>query len=325
VHRLANALVSRGHAVTCFSFSPRPADAAYGHVGLVRRARAKALKKFEPAVAFAAQKTKGYDILHYHGDDFLAPRSPRRVRTFYGSALQEALHAKTAGRFIYQALFYVFELVSTARGGEKVGISRATGRSIPFVNKSIPCGVPTERYFPLGAKTEAPSLLFVGDLDSRKRGRFMLRVFIEQVQPRYPQCQLTVVGPQSCGGPGIRWLGTIAEDALVVEFRKAWVYCMASSYEGFGVPAIEAMACGCAVVAVENAGIREIVMHKHNGFLADDATFSRSIHPVLGDAALRRGLEKEGLAAVRAKYDMQVVASQYEQVYRRVLERSGQD
>jgi hypothetical protein len=99
------------------------------------------------------------------------------VRTFYGSALQEARNARRPGRFLYQSLFYLFELVSCLRRGEKIGISRATCDSLPCVRAFIPCGVPLDVYRPGGGKTAFPSILFLGDLGSRKRGSFLLDVF----------------------------------------------------------------------------------------------------------------------------------------------------
>ena len=142
VHRLANALSALGHTVRCFSFSPPPADAAYavelldwGDAGPVGR-------KFVPARRFAAIDTTAFDIVHYHGDDYRCRGSRRRVRTFYGSALNEALAASSRARFFYQALFYCFEWVSCLRQGVTAGISRATQRALPLVRYVIPCGIP---------------------------------------------------------------------------------------------------------------------------------------------------------------------------------------
>ena len=168
VHRLANALAARGQEVTCFSFSPLPRDARYKHVKLEYQSSSTLMKKIIPAFKFRMIDKRPYDILHYHGDDFLCAGGARRVRTFYGSAFWEARFAEQAGRFFYQAVFYVFELLSCLRRGAKAGISRVTIKPLPMVRTIIPCGVPLDRYRPGEKKTKDPSILLIGDLDSRK-------------------------------------------------------------------------------------------------------------------------------------------------------------
>ncbi|MBD3393081.1 MAG: glycosyltransferase [Chitinivibrionales bacterium] len=315
VHRLANALVRRGHDLTCISFSSRPHDGEYGHVPLTFGTDSRLRRKFVPARAFASYPTAGFDILHYHGDDFLCAGSSRRVRTFYGSALQEARHARSLGRFLYQSLFYLFELFSCARRGAKVGISRVTCDALPCVKQHIPCGVPIDIYTPGGRKTETPSILFLGDLGSRKRGSLLVKAFFEQVRPAFPSSVLTIVGPERVSGDGIRYLGTVGESRLVEEYRATWVYCMPSSYEGFGVPAIEAMACGTAVVATENPGTREVLGNERYGLLTTPAALGRTLGQVLGDAGLRGHLQEEGRRLVHERYDISITARRYEDVY----------
>jgi glycosyltransferase involved in cell wall biosynthesis len=138
VDRLANALTKLGHTVTCFSFSSKPASAVYSHVQLARGSASRLAQKFLPALAFSKIDTREFDIVHYHGDDYLCPGDSRRIRTFYGSAFFEALHAGRAGRFFYQAFFYLLEWLSCLRRGKRAAISRATLRALPLVKHVIP-------------------------------------------------------------------------------------------------------------------------------------------------------------------------------------------
>jgi phosphatidyl-myo-inositol alpha-mannosyltransferase len=314
VHRLAQALVSMGHAVTCFSFSPAPRDARYEVKTLQLKARSRLSRKFAPAAAFRKIDTKQFDIVHYHGDDYLCDGSARRVRTFYGSAFEEALHAGKPSRFLYQALFYCFEWMSCLKQGAFAGISKTTLKYLPLVKRYIPCGVPLSAFFPSGEKTPCPSILFIGDLDSRKRGSLLLSVFNNDILPQFPESVLTVVGPQSCGGRGVVYKGRLQEKELVAEYRKAWVYCLPSSYEGFGVPAIEAMACGTAVVATDNAGIREIITNGVNGVICTPQTLGGALQKVISDNAARNALAAEGLKSA-GRYAISETAKEYEKMY----------
>ncbi len=315
MHRLANALVERGHSVTCISFSPRPDRALYEHVQLTCKNRSKIFRKINPAIKFNTIRASVFDVLHYHGDDYLVQNEKRRIRTFYGSAFNEALHARKMTRFMYQGLFYLFEWISCINQGIKTGISKTTCKTLPLVKTVIPCGVPLDLFKPGDKKTDYPSILFIGDLGSRKRGDLLVKLFNNDIINKYPECRLTVIGPELCTGKNIRSLSNVSEDEMILEFQKAWIYCMPSSYEGFGVPAIEAMACGTAVVSSDNQGIREIIEPDYNGMISDDNNLSNTINRLLSDDTLREQLVKHGREKVIKKYDIATVAARYEELY----------
>jgi phosphatidylinositol alpha-mannosyltransferase len=319
VHRLAEALSGRGHQVVCYSFSQGPEGAAYRTIRLSPGATGRTSRKFVPAQKFSRIDTAPFDILHYHGDDYLCPGSPKRFRTFYGSARDEALHAQTPGRLCYQAFFHGLEWLSCLKHGTLVGISAATKRSLPLITHLIPCGLPLERFSPdQGSKTTHPSVLFIGDFNSRKQGNLLLRVFRETILPAYPQATLTVIGPESISSHNVRCLGRISEQELVAEYRKTWIYCLPSSYEGFGVPAIEAMACGCSVVAVKNPGSVEVIQRNQNGILCTSRTLGESLKGAIEDNTLRERLVAGGLAGVK-QFDIRKIALQYEALYHRAI------
>jgi glycosyltransferase involved in cell wall biosynthesis len=314
VHRLAEALTNRNHTVTVFTFSPPVAAATYTCITLPGPLPPGIAGKFFPAIRFRTVDTSRFDIVHYHGDDYLCRGSNRRVRTFYGSAFKEALHAASPGRFCYQALFYLFEWMSCLKKGHFIAISEYTRHYLPFVKKCIPCCVPLDRYYKDGMKTPYPSILFLGDFDSRKRGAALLNIFSSVILPRYPDALLTVVGPVPCSDKGIRYAGRLNEMQLINEYRRCWVFCMPSSYEGFGVPVIEAMACGTAVVAVRNSGSEALITHNANGLLCTEKTLGQSIDRVLSDAQLRATISDAG-AKTAAAFDAAVIAERYERFY----------
>jgi glycosyltransferase involved in cell wall biosynthesis len=183
------------------------------------------------------------------------------------------------------------------------------------VSQCIPCGVELDRYCPGAEKTVSPSILFLGDLSSRKRGALLVEAFSKEVITSHPECRLTIVGPQHVSGNGIRHLGNIDEAALIDEYRRAWIYCMPSSYEGFGVPAIEAMACGTPVVATANAGVREIIRHESNGIISPDGMLGLWLNRIISDASLRKALEENGLRTVRTAFDIRSTAGEYHRLY----------
>ncbi len=93
---------------------------------------------------------------------------------------------------------------------------------------------------------------------------------------------------------------------------------MPSSYEGFGAPVIEAMACGTPVVAVRNPGAREIVRDGHTGLLCSDATLAANLIAALKDAGIRERLSANGIEDVRARFDIMRIAQRYAALYTKI-------
>lgn len=315
VHRLAQQLVKNGHSVTCFSFSPKPADALYTVVQIPWNKTNRFFQKLYPAIVFKKIPVGTFDIVHYHGDDYLCKGRKNRVRTFYGSALDEALHAATVSRLLYQSLFYCFEWISCFRKGTCIAISDTTRKRLPRISRVIHCSVPLDMYkYEIEKKSKHPSILFLGDLDSRKRGRLLLDAFEKEVLPECPDCTLTVIGPQACSGKNVIHIKNCSEQGLIQLYQQSWIYCMASSYEGFGVPVIEAAACGCVVVAAANPGISEIINDNENGLLCNSEYLGKTLQRVINDTKLREFLVANGLNSVR-KYSIENGCRCYDEIY----------
>jgi glycosyltransferase involved in cell wall biosynthesis len=96
--------------------------------------------------------------------------------------------------------------------------------------------------------------------------------------------------------PGVRWLGVVSDAALRALYENAAAFVFPSRYEGFGLPPLEAMACGCPVVASSAASLPEVCGDAALFFDCDDAGSLRAaIDRVLADAALRLRLRAAGL------------------------------
>lgn len=90
---------------------------------------------------------------------------------------------------------------------------------------------------------------------------------------------------------GVRWLGPLDDLGLRSLYAAASIAATASEYEGFGLTVLEAMASGCAVVAVGVTSVPEVVGGA--GVLvprSDAGLLAEALRPLLGDAALRERL-----------------------------------
>ena len=267
-HGLANALVRAGHQVTMFSPCKKPVLALYDHVEIHVR---KPLATFRWAWVLRGQDFSGFDILHAAMDDYwcFGRRMPPHVRTMHGSCGAEALHIRGVKERLRMALLYVTEIVATAVADRTVLVSRNTRRWFPWVKEVIPNGVDLELFHPVehNGKEQAPTILFVGTYRNRKRGRMLMNTFASEIQPAIPDARLWMVCSDAPGAPGVEVLGRLSDEELADRYRRAWVFCLPSSYEGFGVPYIEAMASATAVVATPNVGAKEVLGNGQFGLL----------------------------------------------------------
>ncbi len=328
-HGLANALASRGHGVTMISQDPGPADARYESIVLASGGgvlRTK-LAPFRFPWQVARQDFSRFDIVHAQGDDHLIPRAsaPPVIRTLHGSSLAEAIHngwrRRSPKLFLMHGCFYACELISDLRADAVVAVSRDTGRHFFRLDDVVPNGVDIERFAPRGEpKAARPTILFVGELASRKRGDLLLQAVRQWVQPQIPGVQVWVVSPDRAEGDSVEWFGTIDDEHLARLYRTAWVMCLPSSYEGFGRPYVEAMAAGTAVVATSNPGAREVLDQGRYGLLVADRDLGPALCRVLTNHDERNLYACRGLERSRA-FAWDRVAERYEAIYDAALAR----
>jgi phosphatidylinositol alpha-mannosyltransferase len=315
VHNLANALVKNGHDVTVFSFSPRPVDAGYR---FHQYARPRVPAKFFPffmAVRLWQTDFSDYDVVHVHGDNYLLRTKCAVIRTFYGSAIDEMKTAQTWPRRLFFAITIPLEWLGERMADYVVGISEATRKTIPGVQSVIPCGVDLSAFQP-GEKTSTPTVLFVGTEGGRKRGAWLADIFTSTVLPAIPTAELRMVSDAQSVEPGIRRYGRVSAELLSELYRSAWVFCLPSTYEGFGVPYVEAMAASTAVVATStNPGALEVLGGGKFGAFVDDGELAATLRSILTDTSLREGLERRGMERSH-QYAWEGVSSQYEDAYR---------
>jgi glycosyltransferase involved in cell wall biosynthesis len=97
---------------------------------------------------------------------------------------------------------------------------------------------------------------------------------------------------------------------LIQLYQSAWCFCLPSLYEGFGVPYIEAMACGTPVVASPNPGSLEVTRNGLYGIITDFPTLGDKLVNLLNDGGQQRELASSALEHVQ-DFDIDKVAKRY--------------
>jgi phosphatidyl-myo-inositol alpha-mannosyltransferase len=320
-HTLADGLARRGHEVVVFTHDSRPGGAVYAvrplpwkdfvNTWLGRRVTMGYLGNLLAVLPDYG----GFDAIVAHGDSLLLPLTGKPVlRVMHGSALGEARSARTVGRVILQCGVYAQEILTAFLQNGVVAVSKSTRQDNPFVRHVIPHGV-DERVFRTHpeARGEQPSIVFVGTLEGRKRGQFLLDVFRNTIQPAHPDATLTIVGEAGASCPGVEYRLGVSDFELAALYQRAWLYASPSTYEGFGLPYLEAMACGTPVVATPNSGSEEVLGGGTYGALASDTDFARMLSSLLADPQARAALAARGLDRAR-EYSLTGMLTRYEEL-----------
>jgi glycosyltransferase involved in cell wall biosynthesis len=120
----------------------------------------------------------------------------------------------------------------------------------------------------------------------------------------------------------IRILGSVSLQELVDLYSAAEAFLYPTYYEGFGLPVLEAMACGLPVVASSRSSVPEVVGDA--GLLAepdDHDGFAGAVLRVLGDSGLRQRCRSRGLERA-SRFTWEATARGTVEVYREALRRS---
>jgi glycosyltransferase involved in cell wall biosynthesis len=211
--------------------------------------------------------------------DLAVLRHPAAFRPWarrYGSLLVPRV-VRAADRLIAVSEFTKRELV------ELTGVPEERVRVIPNA-----VGAP---FTPEGPRAEGDYVLAVGTLEPRKN----LPRLVEAVERL--GLELRVVGDAGWGNVAVRSLGFLPDDEVAALYRGALCVAYPSLYEGFGIPVLEAMACGAAVVTSRDTATEEVA---NGAAVLVDPSDVAAIAAGIEDAIARRDeLSRAGLERAR--------------------------
>jgi glycosyltransferase involved in cell wall biosynthesis len=195
----------------------------------------------------------------------------------------------------------------------------------------VPLGVDTDVFRPLPDQPRVPGrILVTASADVPLKGLDPLLRAFALVRARR-QAELVVVGRLRPDGPiprlldelalngSVRFVGGVPEARLVSLYAEAEAAVVPSLYEGFSLPAVEAMACGLPLVATTAGALPEVV---GDGALlvppGDPEALADQLTVLLGDADLRRSLAERGRSRVITRFTWEATARATVERYREV-------
>jgi len=116
------------------------------------------------------------------------------------------------------------------------------------------------------------------------------------------------------------------QDQIYEKLSIADIMLLPSELESFGLAALEAMACEVVPISTRAGGVPEVVDHGKTGYLAevgDVETMARYAIELLSDEKKLRQMGKQARAAAMERFCSTKIVKQYEDFYRRVLDRSA--
>lgn len=172
------------------------------------------------------------------------------------------------------------------------GIDAAQVRAIPLAASN--------RFHPMlpGSAPQQPFFLFVGTLEPRKNVEGIVQAWLESRE--VTGADLIVAGRNRSDFkdiapcPGLHLLGEVPEQELPQLYSDALAFVYPTHYEGFGLPVLEAMQCGCPVITSHDPAVKEVssgaAIHAASTHEIADA-----MKALAGDTTLRASMHEAGI------------------------------
>ena len=200
----------------------------------------------------------------------------------------------------------------------------------------VPVAVDPELFRPLPHVARVPGrLMTTASADVPMKGLVHLLEALAKVRTERPDAELTVIGRPTAEGPvartiarlgiddAVTFVSGVTDERIVELYAEAEIAVVPSLYEGFSLPAIEAMACGVPVVATTGGALPEVVGRGGDtGVLvppADAGALATAILAMLADPARRAAVGAAGRARAAERYSWRATAEATVVQYREVL------
>lgn len=193
-------------------------------------------------------------------------------------------------------------------------------------------GVDTELFSPdPGVARDPAEILCVARASDPNKG---VRTLVEALAQLPEPTRVTLVDEDHAENPArqraaelgcsqrLRIVGRVSTPELLALYRRAALVAVPSRFEGFGLPAAEAMACGTPVVAAAAGALPELVRRGGGGILVprdDPGALAKAIASLLEQPGARARLGARGIRGVAEAYSWPSVAAATAQVYAETL------
>ena len=201
----------------------------------------------------------------------------------------------------------------------------------------VPVGVDCEVFRPAVGPRTPGMILATASADSPLKGLVPLVEALAKVRTEHPHAQLTIVGRPRLDSPAAKTIdalglegavtfsGPLEAHQIVELYDRAEVAVVPSLYEGFSLPAVEAMACAVPLVATTGGALPEVVGRDGDAALVvppgDPSALATAMGRLLDDPALRARLGAAGRERVLDRFTWEATAHATVLEYEQLLSR----
>jgi len=281
-----------------------------------------------PPVCPAPVVVSVHDVSFVEHPEYFQPLRAMQLRHTVRQTVRRAARVITGSEFSRDS-------IADAYGLDPSQIAVVPNAASPIFRPIAPAAAAARVLARFGIST--PFLLSVGDLQPRKNLSGLIRAFTDMLQasPGLPH-HLVVAGKPTWFAPHvhtaaresgvaerIHFTGFVSDDDLLSLYNACQVFVFPSFYEGFGLPVLEAMACGRAVACSNTSAFPEVA--DSAALLFDPRStreMARAMLDLVLDAELRARMERLGSSRA-AQFSWRKTAEQTLEVYRDVAVRRG--
>jgi glycogen(starch) synthase len=283
-----------------------------------------------------------FDIIHAH--DWIVAYASRALKHAWNLPLVATIHATECGRqkglhnpvqaHISETEWWLcYEAWRVIACSDYMRREICQTFSVPDDKvRVIPNGISPSWFEVERNPQKDPLVLYVGRLVPEK-GAHVLVEAMSDIALEFPSVKLVVAGSGPMEGDLRRRIwesglgrvvdlpGHLGDEALKDLYARAWVACFPSSYEPFGIVALEAMATGVPCVVGDAGGLQEIIDHGVTGMKVipdDPVSLGETIKVLLRDTGLRLRLASRAKAVAKRNYSWDDIARSSEKVYEEV-------
>jgi len=199
-------------------------------------------------------------------------------------------------------------------------------------------GIDTEIFRPMEGVLRQPyRIITTASADQPLKGlRFLIKA-IAALKPDYPQLELMVVGKLKEGGQtetllqslkledSVSFVSGISTEELVHYYNEATLAVSPSLYEGFGLPAGEAMSCGTPVISSDGGALPEVIGDA--GYITpagNSNALASAMRELLENPERRAQLSQLGRKRIEETFSWEVAAKQFTAYYHKILNQDKQ-
>jgi glycosyltransferase involved in cell wall biosynthesis len=306
----------------------------------------------ERAYRYLQKHRMNYDIVHdnqclSYGIGRLAQDVMPTIATIHHPITVDQMEDYKVARTLYQKFrvyrWYTFirmQLKVARRLSHIITVSEFTKKDIAkefSINENkfrvVHNGINNEYFYPVqNSPRPENSIIVTNSADTPLKGLNFLLEAVAQIRKKQP-VKLTVIGePKKNGiienlvaqlgvGDIVHFTGRIANEEFADYYSKATVAVVPSLYEGFGIPAAEAMACGVPLITTSGGALPEVVGNA--GMIvppADASALTKAITHLFNNSDQRAKYAQAGLERVNSFFSWPKAAQEVVEVYREAID-----